>query len=387
MNIGQWLGFFSLVLSLYILWEIRHIILLVFTAVVLATALNRGVQRLQRYSFLSRNMSCIMMWSCTLLFFVLFFLLVVPPFIEQIQSLINLLPNGLKRIGILLDEFSRNRPEWMPEPPDISNLIQELQPFVTQLLGNFYAFFSNSLIAVGQLLLVIVLTIMMSINPQPYRKVFVRLFPSFYRRRVDDILSECEEALGNWFGGIVINSLFVATTCGIGLWFLGVKLVLAHALLAGLFNFIPNFGPTLSVISPLTVALLDKNPLGKAGAVLILYVVIQNIESYWLSPTVMQKKVSLLPAVTLLAQITFTAFFGPLGLILALPLAVVAQTWLREVLIEDILDKWTGDQLPDATPSPERDFPSETDTPRSDFPQDPPIPSPERQPNQANAES
>ncbi|MBC6477624.1 MAG: AI-2E family transporter [Hormoscilla sp. GM7CHS1pb] len=377
MNIGQWLGFFSLVLSLYILWEIRHIILLIFTAVVLATALNRGVLRLQRYTPLSRNMAVISIVSCTILFFLLFFLLVVPPFIEQIQSLIDLLPNGLKRIGILLDELSRNRPEWMPEPPDLSNLIQELQPFVTQLLGNFYDFFSNSLIAVGQLLLVIVLTIMMSINPQPYRKVFVRLFPSFYRRRVDDILSECEEALGNWFGGIVINSLFVATTCGIGLWFLGVRLVLAHALLAGLFNFIPNFGPILSVISPLTVALLDKNPLGKAGAVLILYLVIQNIESYWLSPTVMQKKVSLLPAVTLLAQITFTAFFGPLGLILALPLAVVAQTWLREVLIEDILDKWTGDQ--DATESSE--------TPIADSPQDPPIPSPEIQPNQANAES
>jgi len=376
-NIGQWLGFFSLVLSLYILWEIRHIILLIFTAVVLATALNRGVLRLQRYTPLSRNMAVISIVSCTILFFLLFFLLVVPPFIEQIQSLIDLLPNGLKRIGILLDELSRNRPEWMPEPPDLSNLIQELQPFVTQLLGNFYDFFSNSLIAVGQLLLVIVLTIMMSINPQPYRKVFVRLFPSFYRRRVDDILSECEEALGNWFGGIVINSLFVATTCGIGLWFLGVRLVLAHALLAGLFNFIPNFGPILSVISPLTVALLDKNPLGKAGAVLILYLVIQNIESYWLSPTVMQKKVSLLPAVTLLAQITFTAFFGPLGLILALPLAVVAQTWLREVLIEDILDKWTGDQ--DATESSE--------TPIADSPQDPPIPSPEIQPNQANAES
>lgn len=384
MNIGQWLGFFSLVLSLYILWGIRHIILLVFTAVVLATALNSGVQRLHRHTPLSRNMAVLLMLSCTILFFVLFFWLVVPPFIEQIQSLVNLLPNGLKRIGILLDEFSRNRPEWMPEPPNISNLIQQLQPFVTQLLGNFYAFFSNSLIAVGQLLLVIVLTIMMLINPQAYRNVFVRLFPSFYRRRVDYILCECEEALGNWFGGIVINSIFVATTCGIGLWFLGVKLVLAHALLAGLFNFIPNFGPTLSVIAPLTVALLDPNPLGKAIAVLILYVVIQNIESYWLSPTVMQKKVSLLPAVTLLAQITFTAFFGPLGLILALPLAVVAQTWLREVLIEDILDRWTGERLLDATPAPVRDSEGETEPPIADSPDEPPIPSPDIQPHQVN---
>ena len=356
MNMGQWLGFFSLVLSLYILWQIRRIILLVFTAVVLATAFNTIVLRLQRTG-LKRGWAVLLTLGCTVLFFVLFFWLVVPPFIEQFQSLINLLPIGLDRVRLLLDDLSRNRPEWAPEIPDLSNLIQQLQPLVAQLFGNFYAFFSNSLIALGQVLLVIVLTIMMLIDPQAYRDVFVRLFPSFYRRRVDKILDSCEEALGNWFAGVLINSLFVCTTCGIGLWILGVRLVLAHALLAGLLNFIPNFGPVLSVVFPLTIALLEENALGKAGSVLILYVVVQNIESYWLSPTVMARQVSLLPAVTLLAQITFTTFFGPLGLVLALPLAVIAQTWIREVLIEDILDNWKSkEQLEkEAAPLPESD--------------------------------
>jgi len=67
--------------------------------------------------------------------------------------------------------------------------------------------------------------------------------------------------------------------------------------------------------------------------------VIQNLESYWVSPLVMAKKVSLLPAITLSAQVVFTTFFGILGLLLALPLTVVAKTWIDEALICDILDR------------------------------------------------
>jgi predicted PurR-regulated permease PerM len=115
-------------------------------------------------------------------------------------------------------------------------------------------------------------------------------------------------------------------------------LALAHAILAGLLNFIPNIGPTLSVVLPMAIALIDAP--WKAVAVLILYIVIQQIESYWLTPTIMAKQVSLLPAITLTSQIVFASFFGALGLLMALPLTVVAKTWIEEVLVKDVLDKW-----------------------------------------------
>lgn len=132
--------------------------------------------------------------------------------------------------------------------------------------------------------------------------------------------------------------VFVGALSGIGLWILQVPLALAHAVIAGLFNLIPNVGPTLSVVFPMAIALLDAP--WKAGAVLILYLVIQQIESYWLTPTVMAKQVSLLPAITLTAQIVFASLFGPLGLLIALPLAIVVGTWIEEVVFKDILDRW-----------------------------------------------
>jgi len=175
-------------------------------------------------------------------------------------------------------------------------------------------------------------------EPLSYRKAFIQLFPSFYRRRVDGILDECETALGRWVIGALISMSVITFLSLIGLSVLQVPLALAHAVLAGLLNLIPNIGPGLSVIPPMTIALLDS-PL-KSGFVLILYFLIQQFESNLLTPYVMAQQVALLPAVTLIAQVFFATFFGFLGLLLALPLTVVAQVWVREVLIKDILNQW-----------------------------------------------
>jgi predicted PurR-regulated permease PerM len=155
---------------------------------------------------------------------------------------------------------------------------------------------------------------------------------------VDQVLRCCATGLESWAKGALIEMMFIGTISAIGLLILQVPLVLANAILAGLLNFIPNIGPALSAIFPITIAFIDAP--WKALAVLILYVVIQNVESYWLTPTVMANQVALLPAVTLAAQILFTTLFGALGLLMALPLAVVVKTWLEEVLFKDILDRW-----------------------------------------------
>ena len=338
MKIGQLLGFFALVVSVYILWEIRQLLLLLFTAIVLATAINQLVQRFQR----SRMQRIWAVWLSVLIVLAVLvtcFVLIVPPFIAQFEELVQLFPRGVAQIqqvitwleGTIVGPYVTNL-------PDINNLIQQLQPLTENLFRQAIAFFSTGFTAVLEFLLVIVLTLMLLINPQPYRNVFVRCFPSFYRHRVEEILTLCGEGLGHWTVGALIEMIFIGFLSGLGLLILRVPLALAHAVLAGLLNFIPNIGPTLSVILPMTIGFLDAP--WKAIAVLILYLIIQNIESYWLTPTVMAKQVSLLPAFTLTAQLFFAGFFGALGLVMALPLAVVAKTWIEELVFKDVLDKW-----------------------------------------------
>lgn len=353
MKFGQWLGLISLVISLYVLWEIRPLLLLIFTAVVLATALNRVVRRLHNGG-IKRGFAVTITLCLTLLIATLFGLLIVPPFIEQIGSLIALVPEVWEETRLAILGIEEQLPSWLPTPPSLFELIAQLQPIGMEVLTNFFGFFSNSLAVLLKLLLISVLTLMLLADPHSYRQALLRLFPSFYRQRAAEILAESEVALVNWIGGIVINCLFIGTLSGIGLAILQVPLVLAHALLAGLLNFIPNIGPTLSVIFPIMVALLDAP--WKILAILGLYVVVQQIETYWLTPTVMAKQVSLLPAVTLAAQIFFATLFGLFGLLLALPLTVVAKTWIEEVLFKDVLDRWKQDnpQMPFSQPAGDR---------------------------------
>ncbi|NCJ07885.1 AI-2E family transporter [Synechococcales cyanobacterium C] len=338
MNLGQWIGFVALLVSVYVIWQVRQLLLLLFTAVVLATVLNHLVQWLEQRP-MKRLWAVVSTISGLLITLLVFFWLIVPPFVDQFQELIDLLPTGWEQFqeGLVWIEEQILEP-YFPNIPDVNSLLEQFQPQMSDFLGRSVDFFSASVEAALSFLLVVVLSLMLLVNPQPYQDVFVRLFPSFYRRRIREVLARCESALGSWVVGALIEMVFISVLSALGLWILGVKLVLAHALLAGVLNFIPNIGPTLSVIFPMAVALPDSP--WKAVAVLVFYIVIQQIESYWLTPTVMAKQVSLLPAITLTVQIFFASVFGFLGLLIALPLAVVAKIWLEEVLLKDILDPW-----------------------------------------------
>ncbi|MGC9527859.1 MAG: AI-2E family transporter [Limnospira sp.] len=343
MKLGDWVALFCLAIALVILWQFRQILLLLFTSIVLAIALNSLVRWLQKFG-LERGKAVLLALAIVVLFGILFLSLVMPPFLNQFEQLIQLVPVGYEQFIRWVDTFLDNPPGWMPEInlelPNVPQLARQVTPLAQNILGNFFTFFNSSIAILLQVLLVFIFTLMLLSNPLSYRRVAVRLFPSFYRRRADEIFSLCEIALLQWMGGIAINSVFITTLSGIGLLLLNINFVLAHALLAGIFNLVPNIGPTASVIFPVSVALLD-NPL-KALAVIVLYIVIQNVESYWFSPMIMQKQVSLLPAATLVAQLFFARFLGLAGLVLALPLAVVTKTWIEEAILKDILDQWAG---------------------------------------------
>jgi predicted PurR-regulated permease PerM len=350
---GQWLSLICVVIILIILWQIRQMLLLLFTAIVLATAMNSVVQRLRKLG-IRRGRAVPLTIGLTIVLIGLVIYLIVPPFISQFLELLALLPRGVVRVVDWLEFWLNRRPAWLSqvELPNASVLTNQLQPLIRLVVPNFLALFTNSLSTLVQLFLLAVLTLMLLADPGSYRRAFIQVLPRFYRPRADQVLLECESALESWMGAAVISSTVVALLSAIGLWALQIPFVLAQALLAGLLNFIPNIGPTLSMVFPLTVAALDAP--WKVLAVAILYLVIQNLESYWITPTIMANQVSLLPALTLAAQIFFASSFGFMGLLLALPLAVVAKVLIQEILVTDILDKW-GRPSPVVAAAPEPD--------------------------------
>ncbi|MEO0532812.1 MAG: AI-2E family transporter [Cyanobacteria bacterium P01_A01_bin.123] len=339
MTLRTLVSFLCLSIALVILWQFRQILLLLFTAMVLAIALNSLIRFIQRRLGWPRSRSLLAAIAIVAIAGLLILAVVLPPFATQFQELLTLLPQGFDALLDWLDQITTNPPPWIPqdlELPDFPSVIQQLGGVSSRVFGNFITFFSSSVAIMLQLLLVTVITLMLAADPLAYRKLLIRLFPSSYRRRADGIFDKCETALLGWLGGVSLSSLFVALFSFAGLLILRVDFAFAHAVLAGVFNFIPNIGPALSAVFPLGVAL--SNSIGSAIAVVVLYIIIQNLESYVLQPTIMKHQVSLLPAATLVSQLFFATFFGPVGLVLALPLTVVSRVWIEEAWIKDYLD-------------------------------------------------
>jgi predicted PurR-regulated permease PerM len=344
-QIGQWIGVLALAIALYILWEIRNVLMLIFAAVVLATALNTLGTLIQTRFKVKRSTSLLAAILLILSLLGLSLWLVVPAFSSQFQELTQLVPQGVERFNLWFENFANNAPPFLvPYLPDIDDIVTQLQPLANRLIGGSFTFVSGTLGGVLNVLLVVILTLMMLAEPEAYSKAFIRCFPSFYRRRIEEILVKCGEALRGWLLGILFNMCVIGGFSGLGLLILGVKLPLANGIFAGLLTFIPNIGPALSVVPPMAIALLDAP--WKAGAVFILYFLVQQLETNVLTPYVMAQQVSLLPAVTLLSQVFFATFFGFLGLLLALPLTVVGQVWLQEIVVKDIFDRWTEEDHP-----------------------------------------
>ena len=339
MQFSSLVGAIALLIAIQILWRIRVILLLAFAAVVFATAINCLVKFLMKRGIRERGASIVLSLVLLTLILVGFIVLIVPPVIDQLQHSLYLLPLAVGRIELWLMWLQEKAPDQLVgEIQKLENITRNVPNIVAQLLSNFYEIFSDSLGIIINILLVIVVTVMLLANPRSYMRLLLAFFPSFYRRRAAKILKQCEIALVGWTKGILFNMSVITILSWLGLSILKVQLPLANALLAGLLTFIPNLGPALSCVPPVVLGILDAP--WKAVAVVILYFLIQQIESNVLTPLVMKQQVSLLPAITLLAQAAFAVFFGFIGLFLALPLTVVAQVWINEVLIKDILSNW-----------------------------------------------
>jgi len=345
------LSIVALIISILILWNLKEILILFFASIIIAMALCTIIGKLQEFSKIPRWAS----FSITLISIILIssisIVIIVPQFSSEFQELINQIPSAASKlwelsINTFFDFAEIIYKDNIPELADRSILTTKLSIIpdggtlangVTDSITKLISFAGNIGIGILQLLFIISVSLMITLQPSSYREVAILLVPSFYRRRARTILLKSGNALSSWMIGVLLSSICVAILASIGLYLLGIKLVIANALIAGVLNVIPNVGPTISTIFPLSVALLDTP--WKSLAVLGLYILIQNIESYIITPSIMHKQVKLLPGLTITAQFIFTILFGPLGLLLAIPMAVVIQVFVKEIIIHDILER------------------------------------------------
>ena len=344
MNSSLYFKFAVILITLIILWTLRDFFLLIICSLVVSNIICNLVNQLQKLLKLPRLI--LLFLVITVISFIIFtvLILVLPPFIKEFNEILLDIPNGLSKINILLntnlnkfndlyygkesenviDVFNLiNNVIPIPDGATIAKAIQESLINIINLAGNL----GSGLI---RIIFVLVVSLMISIEPKQYKENVLLIIPKTYRNKFRNILDKCNIALTNWTFSMVISSLSVGILSLIVLSVLDVKYVVSNALIAMILNIIPNIGPVISAIFPFSIALLDN--FWKPIAVLGAYIVIQNVESYIIMPSIMKKKTNLLPGLTLISQFGFTFIFGPLGLILSLPLAVVVQVFIQETI-------------------------------------------------------
>jgi len=338
-------SYFKLVvilITLFITWTLRDFLLLIICSLVISNIVCNLCNQMQKGLKIPRSLSLFLVLTVISVIVFTIFILVLPPFIKEFNEILVDIPNGLSKINILIntnlnklnnlfygeksdnviDIFKIiNNVVTIPDVSTIAKAIQESFKNLINIAGNL----GSGLL---KLIFVLAVSLMISIEPKQYKENILLLIPKNYRNKFRNILEKCNIALANWTFSMVISSLSVGLLSLIVLSILDVKYVVSNALIAMVLNVIPNIGPVISGIFPISIALLDNfwKPLAVLGA----YVIIQNIESYIIMPSIMKKKANLLPGLTLISQFGFTFIFGPLGLILSLPLAVVIQVLIKE---------------------------------------------------------
>ena len=181
----------------------------------------------------------------------------------------------------------------------------------------------------------------LAVHPHLYRDGFAKLFPIDRRERVKGILDEMATAMFNWLNGRFLAMLITGAGTSVALMLLGVPMAFMVGVITGVLTFIPNIGAVIS----LSIAMLMGLSQGAMTAiwVLVLYAVLQLVESNVITPLVQQKQTSIPPALLISFQLIMGALTGFLGVLIATPLLAAMMVLVKELWIKDTL----GDESPE----------------------------------------
>jgi predicted PurR-regulated permease PerM len=196
-------------------------------------------------------------------------------------------------------------------------------------------FFSTTLGVLGNLLVLVFMSIYLAATPDLYVRGLVTLVPPSRRDRARHVLTAIGNNLRWWLGGRLVAILAVGLIVGLGLWLIGLEQYVVLAVVAAVLTAIPYVGPIAGAVPGILVALM-QSPTAALWATGV-YLIAQAVENYLVTPLVQQQTVKMAPVVTIAAVVLIGSLTGVLGLIVATPLAVAIQVAVQMLYVEDVL--------------------------------------------------
>lgn len=310
--------------SLLLLEATFNVFLLIFAGILIAVFFRGFSGLIQRKTRWNEKICVGISIAGSLALIVGFFWLIGAQVQTQVTELTETLPKTIETV--------RNRLEGTPLGNEIidratsDESIKNVQAFAG-------GFFRSTFGVFGDLYVLLFIGIFLTVSPRTYINGMVELVPIKGQDKARRIFQNLGEQLRNWLKGTLMSMFVVFVLTAIGLAIIGIPLWLVLALLAGLLSFIPNFGPILGLIPAVLVGFMQSPQ--TALWIIGLYMLIQFVESNFITTLIQQKMINMPPALIISAQMVLGALTGSWGLILSTPLTVVVMVLVKQLYIEE----------------------------------------------------
>ncbi len=310
-------GFFSILM----LWQVRGLVVLLMISVVLAASIAPVINWAESMQ-VPRWIAVIIVYLTLIAAVTGLVFIIGPPVFYQIEQLLRQLPLFSENISSIIEDLasslSQNPPDWINQLFDTKSLTSWAISSSQQLLLRSYSITKGVLGAVVSLILALFISGYMVADSQTLIKSLVQFFPQPWNERLDQQVVPVSLRMGGYLRGRILVSaiLGVATTAGLSL--LGLQdFSFGLGAIAAVTNLIPFIGPILGAIPALIVAI------AKGGFivlwVLILYYIIQNVETYLLDPFLVGSSVGVHPLYQLLSVLVGLQLLGIIGALIVPP--------------------------------------------------------------------
>ncbi len=312
-----------------LLWFLRDIVLILLTAVVIASAIEPAIQYFIKWR-IHRVLAVILMYLLVAGTFLSVFLIFLPPLLGDAANFLSRLPQTLSSFNI--STLTGGLLPWGNIGAEISSadLLRNLSVTLANSTGGVFTTVSAFFGGLTSFVLIIVFSFYFSVQETGVDDFLRVVTPVKEQAYVLHLWKRSQQKIGKWMQGQVVLGLIVGILLYLGLTILGVPNALLLAVLAGLFELIPVFGQILAAIPALGIAFADG---GVTALVLVagLYLVVQQFEAHLIYPVVVKKVVGVPPLLVILALIVGAKLAGFLGILLSVPIAAAIQEFVADV--------------------------------------------------------
>jgi predicted PurR-regulated permease PerM len=329
-----------LVICTIVVFMLKDIILVVLTAVVIASSLEplilwfikRGLHRIASALLTYALIGGILVGS---------FYTFVPKLLQDTSEFLNSVPEYLTSSSLWnpLDEETTEQSKQVAttiadgidgsrelmskqKPADFSvqGAVESINEAITAVSAGFVHSASSVFGGALSFILIVVLSFYLAVQEDGVGEFLRTVVPTKQEEYVVGLWKRTQAKIGLWMQGQLILALVVGILVYAGLLILGVKNALLFAVLAAFLEMIPLFGPILAAIPAVATAYSDT---GTSAALIVagLYLVIQQLENHLIYPYVVKKLVGVPPILVILSLLVGLKLAGFLGVILSVPIA------------------------------------------------------------------